>query len=149
MDFNPEKLEVNFMPPATSTSPIKNRKYTLTHSDETAMMFLDVGTNYNLDAINKDFRDDVLGKWTLLDNNTYMLFFYVNAETSEFSSAQKKYSIYKSHLDSALTAIFYGDRDFLKEYPNLVNTPICVKFDSNFLQFNNYEYYGFVRDYII
>lgn len=45
MDFNPEKLEVNFMPPATSTSPIKNRKYTLTHSDETAMMFLDVGTN--------------------------------------------------------------------------------------------------------
>ena len=82
----------------------------------------------------------------------WLVAWWLKSQTSIFSynnSSITKGALKLPHLDSALTAIFYGDRDFLKEYPNLLNTPIYIKFDSNFLQFNNYEYYGFVRDYII
>lgn len=149
MDFNPKKLETNFILPATKTWPICGRKYTLTHSDETAMMFLDVGIEYNYSAINPNLRDDVLGKWTLLDDNTYILFFYANVEVDDFNKAKKKYSIFKDHMEMALMAIFYGDIEFFKNYSCLMNTPIFVKFDSNFPMFNNYEFYGCVKDYVL
>ncbi len=149
MDFDANKLETTFIPPATLYSPINGRKYTFTHSDITAMRFLDIGIIYNYSSINQELRDELLGKWYLLNNNTYMLFFYAFIGDSDFSIASKKYDIFKYHIPSALEYIFYGDRYLFEEYKELINTPIYIKFDSNFPMFNNYEYYGFVRDYML
>ena len=55
-------------------SPIKDRKYTLTHSDDTGMMFLTVSNEYDYSAINYDLRDEVLGTWKTYDDS-YILFF--------------------------------------------------------------------------
>ena len=43
----------------------------------------------------------------------------------------------------------HGDRMLLSKYPELLNTPIYIKFDSSIPVFNNYEFYGFVMDYIV
>ncbi|SCH86539.1 staygreen family protein [Romboutsia sp. 1001713B170207_170306_H8] len=149
MDLDTSKLEVNFMPPATLYTPINGRMYTLTHSDTTAMRFLDVGIDYNYSAINQELRDELLGKWCLLNNNSYMLFFYAFIGNLDFQSASKKYDIFKYHIPSALEYIFYGDRYLLNQYKELKNTPIYIKFDSTFPMFNNYEYYGFIHDYML
>lgn len=37
--FDPQKLSVNLMPPATFVQLVKGRKYTLTHSDLTGEYF--------------------------------------------------------------------------------------------------------------
>lgn len=61
--FNPEKLTVKLISPATFAQPVVGRKYTLTHSDITADIFLDIGYVYNYKSINPNMRDEVLAKW--------------------------------------------------------------------------------------
>ena len=60
--LNPEKLSVEFMTGVTPTVPIIPRRYTLTHSDITAELFLNIGLTYAYDKINA-MRDEVLGEW--------------------------------------------------------------------------------------
>ena len=129
-------------------SPIKDRKYTLTHSDDTGMMFLTVSNEYDYIAINYDLRDEVLGTWKTYDDS-YILFFYACIGDLNYSDALYRYNIFKSHMNSALQAIIYGDRQLLKANPELLMTPIYIKFDSSIPIFNNYEFYGNVKDYVI
>ncbi|NFF79280.1 hypothetical protein FCV38_20465, partial [Clostridium sporogenes] len=60
--LNPEKLSVEFRDGVTSTEPILGRRYTLTHSDITAELFLTIGLTYAYDKISS-MRDEVLGEW--------------------------------------------------------------------------------------
>ena len=148
MGFTPDKLETTFIEPINLYGPIKNRKYTLTHSDNTGMMFLTIANEYDYNAINYDLRDEILGVWKTADNS-YILFLYAFIGVLNYDNALYRYNIFKSHMDSALQAIIYGDRELLNKYPELLNTPIYLKFDSSIPVFNNYEFYGFVRDYVI
>ncbi len=61
--FNPQKLSVRLIPPATFNQPIEGRKYTLTHSDITPELFLDIGYVYNYESINLKMSDEVLAEW--------------------------------------------------------------------------------------
>lgn len=148
MKFNSDKLETTFIEPMTPYGPIEGRKYTLTHSDETGMMFLDIADEYNYKVINQDLRDELLGTWRIIYDNDYGLFLYAYIGDLDYFSALMKYSSFKYHMNLALQAIIYGDKDLIKEYPKLINSPIYVKFDSLFPIFNNYEFYGYVKDYI-
>ena len=112
------------------------------------MMFLTIANEYDYNAINYDLRDEILGAWKESDTS-YILFFYAYVGNLSYADALYRYNIFKSHIDSALQAIIYGDRELLNKYPKLLNTPIYIKFDSSIPVFNNYEFYGFVRDYII
>ena len=58
MEFTPDKLEITLIEPVTENGPVEGRKYTLTHSDETGMLFLDIGNVYNYSAIDQDYDDD-------------------------------------------------------------------------------------------
>ena len=148
MEFTPDKLETTLMSPTTEDGAIEDRKYTLTHSDTTGMMFLTIANEYDYNAINYDLRDEILGAWKESDTS-YILFFYAYVGNLSYADALYRYNIFKSHIDSALQAIIYGDRMLLSKYPELLNTPIYIKFDSSIPVFNNYEFYGFVMDYIV
>ena len=65
--LNPEKLSVEFKDGVTSTEPILGRRYTLTHSDITAELFLTIGLTYAYDKIDA-MRDEVLGEWCTLSH---------------------------------------------------------------------------------
>ena len=73
-NFNPEKLSVSFIPPASTARPLAGRKYTLTHSDLTGQLFLSIGYIYDLDAINKKMRDEVIAQWQKHVSGGYVLF---------------------------------------------------------------------------
>ena len=78
MEFTPDKLETTLMSPTTEDGAIEDRKYTLTHSDETGMLFLDIGEVYNYSAINQDLRDEVLGNGFVLKmSHLYFFFMYM------------------------------------------------------------------------
>lgn len=147
MEFNPDKLETTFIEPMTPYGPIEDRRYTLTHSDETGMLFFDVANEYNYDAINLDLRDELLGTWKAFDDG-YGLFLYAYIGSLDLVSSLMKYNAFKTHMKLALEAIFYGDREFLKKNPKLLDSPIYIKFDSSIPIFNNYEFYGYVKDYV-
>lgn len=149
MEFTPDKLETTLMYPTTEDGGIENRKYTLTHSDETGMLFLDIGDVYNYSAIDTDMRDEVLGRWISPKNEQPMLLFYVYVGDGDFEENSRRYQIFKSHMDMAIAAVIYGDSVLFDTYPELINSAIYVKFDSVIPTFDNYEYYGCVKDYLM
>ena len=86
MNFDSNKLETTFIHPATNTVPINDRKYTLTHSDTTGMLFLDIGIIYNFAAINQELRDEVLGKLKLIEDKLHCLYLYVFVGNYDFDN---------------------------------------------------------------
>ena len=148
MQFIPDKLETTFVEPITPYHPIKGRKYTLTHSDETGMMFLTIANEFDFEAINPDSRDELLGTWKLYDGS-YKLFFYAYVGNSDYLTALKKYGAFKYHMNIALQAVVYGDQKLLKTHPDLNDSAIFVKYISSIQIFDHFEFYGYVKDYII
>ncbi|WP_250676035.1 staygreen family protein [Paraclostridium ghonii] len=149
MEFNKNKLEVNFIYPMTKTYTLQNRKYTLTHSDDTGILYLDIANFYNYKKIDIHLRDEVLGNWVLVQKNKYNLLLNIYLKGYYTYEIKRKYEIFKSHLNMAIKSILYGDRDFLIKNNFLLNSNIIVNFSSSYFMYNSSEYYGLVKDYLI
>ena len=144
--LNPEKLSVEFRPGVTPSEPVIGRKYTLTHSDITADLYLTVGLTYAYDKINET-RDEVLAKWTIDEKNPFLYgYVYVGGQNWPFIASIRD-QIFRRELPLALEAIRYGDRELFTEHPYLDQAPIWIYFDSTDSEYNSYEYWGTPRDY--
>ncbi|AKA68725.1 hypothetical protein CSCA_1600 [Clostridium scatologenes] len=145
--LNPEKLFVKFKDGVNSVGPIILRRYTLTHSDKTAELFLVIGLTYAYENITAQ-RDEVLAEWKFV-NNQYVLnvFCYVGGENNK-NKAALRYKIFVRELPLALEAICYGDRKFFEIHPVLKKSPIIVRFESVYPQYNNIKYFGMPKDYL-
>lgn len=148
--FNPQKLSVKLIPPATFTNPIEGRKYTLTHSDVTAELYLDIGREYNYESINWKMRDEVLAEWVKDTQGRLLLIGKAHVDGSEFNenASRIRFAIFKKEMDTALKGIVYGDRPFYHYYPSLLDAPIYIHYDSAFPQFNKTWSYGTPRQYL-
>lgn len=146
--LNPEKLTVEFREGVTSTEPIIPRRYTLTHSDITAELFLTVGLSYAYDKINAS-RDEVLGEWIKKgEDYFYYVYLYVDGQFGTAAAALRNF-IFRRELPLALEAIRYGDKAFFNAHPELDNAPIIVHFISTNPQFNKIENWGTFSKYDI
>ncbi|MDP4092108.1 MAG: staygreen family protein [Bacillota bacterium] len=145
--LNPEKLHVEFRPGVTPTEPIIPRRYTLTHSDVSAELFLTVGPEYAYDKITK-MRDEVLAEWRTV-NGQYYLNVYCYVDGGEFSPSVSaiRNSVFVKELPLAMEAIRYGDRAFFITHPILGYSPIFINFSSTNPYLNRVEYWGRMNDY--
>lgn len=143
--LNPEKLNVEYRQGVTKTEPVLGRKYTLTHSDITAELYLTIGTIFAYDKIT-NMRDEVLAEWRMTDEGFYL---YGTVYTGNFGpiATPVRNAIFRRELPLALEAIIYGDREFFFAYPQLVNAPIWIYFDSTVPKYNQFEYWGTINDY--
>ena len=143
--LNPEKLSVKFEYGATTTEPIIGRKYTLTHSDITAELFLTIGLAFDYDEITK-MRDEVLAEWKTYEGKPLL---YVYVYVGQFGPVITpiRDSIFRRELPLALEAIRYGDSEFFMEYPQLDNAGIWIYFDSENPDYKKFEYWGTPKDY--
>ncbi|KAF5042923.1 Staygreen protein [anaerobic digester metagenome] len=146
-NLNPEKPNVEFRQGVTTEEPIINRRYTLTHSDITAELFLTIGLEYAYDKINMMMRDEVLGEWRDNNGRTYLyIYVYVNGQFGSIA-AEIRNMIFRRELPLALEAIRYGDREFFEAHPELDDAAIWVHFDSTTPQYDKFEYWGTPKDY--
>lgn len=144
--LNPNKLFVNFREGVTLTDPVTPRRYTLTHSDETADLYLSIGQNYAYNELNPS-RDEVLAEWVRLDGQHFIL---VNVLVDGQFGAQEaliRNQMFRRELPLALEAIRYGDRVFFEFNAPLDNSDIFVKFNSSIPELNKVEYWGKASDY--
>lgn len=148
--FDPQKLSVNLIPPATFVQPVEGRKYTLTHSDLTGELFLDIGNVYNDKAINQKMRDEVLGEWKKDEQSQFTLMGKAYVDGGEFGEtiAGIRFNIFKKEMVTALKGIIFGDIPFYENYPLLLDAPIYVYYESTFPQFHQVFYYGTPRLYL-
>lgn len=147
--FNPSNLSVTFLPPATPFKPVDERKYTMTHSDETGELFLTVGYCYDESAIDPKFRDEVLAEW-IPRMGQYVLSGKVYVSGGEYDEqyAKIRFMIFQRELNLALTSIVYGDRALYQYYPWLLDSPIYIQFESVFPLYNQMLYFGTPRQYL-
>jgi hypothetical protein len=144
--LNPEKLNVEFRDGVTATDPVIGRKYTLTHSDVTADLFLTIGLEYAFDQIT-NMRDEVLAEWQE-DNNSPFLSVYVFVGDFGPVITKIRDMIFRRELPLALEAIIYGDAELFSKYPQLKHAPIWVYFDSPDPEYEKFEYWGTPADYM-
>lgn len=146
--LNPEKLSVEFRQGVTSTGPIIPRRYTLTHSDITAELFLTIGPNYAYDKINAT-RDEVLGEWVNVEKGYYYhVYLYVDGQFGPAAAAIRN-KVFIRELPLALEAIRYGDNKFFSIHSELNHAPIIVYFISAIPEFNRIENWGTFSEYEI
>lgn len=148
--LNPEKLSVEFRQGVTSTEPIIPRRYTLTHSDITAELFLTIGLNYAYDKINA-MRDEVLGEWVNENEQYYYsVYLYIDGQFNPNPAAAAiRNKIFIRELPLALEAIRYGDNIFFSTHPELNYVPIIVYFVSTIPKFNRIENWGTFSEYAL
>ncbi len=143
--LNTEKLHVEFVG-VTPTEPIIPRRYTLTHSDITADLFLDIGNDFAFFKLTP-MRDEVMGEWILNeDNYVYYVYLFVNGQFITENKALRE-AVFRRELPVALEAIRYGDNDFFNEHIDLDNAPIIVYFLSTDPVYNKVENWGTFSDY--
>ncbi len=143
--LDPGKLSVEFRPGVTPTDPRVPRRYTLTHSDVTAQLFLTVAPEYAYDKLGS-MRDEVLGDWTCADS-TCALSIFLEVDGARPMEAWIRYTIFRRELPLALEAIRYGDREFFAAHPELDQAKIWMHFDSQHRRFNKVEGRGTPADY--
>lgn len=146
--LNPEKLFVEYRNGVTATEPVLHRRYTLTHSDITANLFLTVGLTFAWDKTNPT-RDEVLAEWHIQDSIAYYLYGYLHVDDpSQTGQTPVRDYIFRRELPLALEAICYGERDFFRAHPELLQAPIWICFDSIYPRYQHLEYWGVPADYL-
>jgi len=144
--LNPDKLYVEFRTGVTMTEPVIGRKYTLTHSDITADLFLTIGLQFAYDKVNA-MRDEVLAEWRMNHGSPFLyVYVYVDGQFGPLVSAVRD-AIFRRELPLALEAIRYGDRKFFATHSELDNAPIWIHFDSTNPKYNRFENWGTPDDY--
>lgn len=145
--LDPTKLHVEYVG-VTSTEPIIPRRYTLTHSDITADLYLTLGLDFAYWKLTA-MRDEVLGEWMINgENYIYNVYLYVDGKFSSELKAIRD-AVFRRELPLALEAIRYGDNEFFNAHPELDYVPIIVYFLSTDPMFNKVENWGAFSDYKI
>lgn len=144
--FQPNKLNVSYKDEIGTKNFLLPRKYTLTHSDESGELFLSIGKNYDLDKINYNVRDEVLGSWEK-DDKEYLLITLEIDNGEEIGNTVNRDRIFRQELTLALIAIIYGDNLLFENNKELYESPIRVKFNSKFSEYDTLEEWGQIKDY--
>ncbi|MGM0844829.1 MAG: staygreen family protein [Bacillota bacterium] len=148
-EFNPEKLSVTYLPPASVFNPLDARKYTLTHSDITGELFLSIGCNYDVTKLDTKMRDEVLAEWVrVLGQYTLSGKVYVSGGEFDENLSKVRYMIFQKEMPLALSAIVNGDSGFFSYFPWLLDAPIYIAFQSEFPDYQGIQYFGTPRRYL-
>lgn len=144
--LNPDKISVEFRS-VSPTEPVLGRKYTQTHSDITAELFVTIGLQFAYDKINTT-RDEVLAEWRQSNDNRIYLWTYVYVGDYGPIMTEFRYNIFRRELPLALAAIRYADKTLFMQHSELDNAPIYIYFDSTYANFSGWYNYGSPADYL-
>ncbi len=151
--LRPEKLHTTFFPTVSADGPLTPRRYTLTHSDATGDLFLNIGKEYDKDAISSRYtrlmRDEVLAEW-LADEPGPELHIHCHVSGGiVFGPAHWRYVIFQQELPLVLEALRFGDQRLYESNPHLDEAPILIHFHARQARYNHVETWGKPRDYCI
>jgi hypothetical protein len=149
--LKPEKLRVRLVDGCTAESPVRPRRYTLTHSDTTGELFLTIGPAFDREQISgwytRFMRDEVLAEW-LEDDAGPALHVYCHVSGGlVFGTASFRYAIFRQELPLVLECLRYGDRGFYEAHPEFDAAPIRVHFRSRRRRYRRLERWGTPADY--
>jgi hypothetical protein len=149
--LNPAKLHVRIGSKALDWGRGKPRRYTLTHSDLTGELFLNIGLDYDRKAISglytRLMRDEVLAEWIRVrDVPALQVYCHVSGGLV-FGSPGFRYEIFQFHMPQVLQAFRYGDYGLFEDFPELDQAPVRVHFRASQARYYKVEDWGMMGDY--
>ncbi len=145
-EFSPNRVWLQYRDCVMDCSPVYGRTYTMTHSDETADLFVVVGMEIAQDRID-ELRDEVILRWEKYRGRVILYGEVLVELNRDRKKAEFRNQIFTKEMPLALAAIYQADRSFFIENPELVNTPVYIHFKSCFSEFNRVQKYGSIGEY--
>lgn len=148
VNLDSTKVNVIIREPYTSTEPVRFRKYTVEHKNDSKIIDVIIGPEFEGLDLSTVSTDIIYGQWFWFVQDIYQLNLFAFVGDYEFATARARYEQFLAKMPITISAIVNGDIEFLNNRPILKNTPIFVRFISTYPDFNKITSYGVVRQYI-
>ncbi len=129
-ELNPKKVFVQYRDIMKPYDPVISRKYTITHSDTTAELFVFVAENYAEDQITK-MHDEVRIAWEQTQKGLALIGSVIVDGKDVSGNSYIRNKIFYNEMPTALQALRQADRFLFDKEPALDNTPIFIHFISS------------------
>ena len=127
--LNPQKVFVQYRDRMKPYEPVIDRKYTITHSDTTAELFVFVGENYAEDQVTT-MRDEVRIAWEHNQRGLALIGSVIVDGAGINGNADNRNKIFYNEMPTALQALRQADRFLFEKQHNLDKTPVFIHFNS-------------------
>ncbi len=145
-EFNPRNVFVQYRDIMKPQEPVMSRKYTLTHSDTTAELFVFVAKNYAEDKITK-LRDEVRIAWEQNEKGIALIGSVIVDGKGVIGDAFIRNKIFYNEMPTALKALRRADRFLFEKHPYLDNAPVLIHFISNNPAYDKTYNFGVIGNY--
>jgi hypothetical protein len=126
--------------------PVMSRKYTITHSDITAELFVFVAENYAEDQVTA-MHDEVRVAWEQAKNGLVLFGSVIVDDNDVPGNAYIRNMIFYNEMPTALQALRQADRFLFDNDPELDNTQVMIHFISSNPVYNKTYDFGAIGSY--
>lgn len=145
-ELNSQKIFVQYRDIMKPYEPVMGRKYTITHSDTTAELFVFVAENYAEDQITR-MRDEVRVAWEQNEKGLVLIGSVIVNGKGVRGNANIRNKIFYNEMPTALQALRQADRFLFDKEPNLDNTPVFIHFISSNPTYDKTYNFGVIGNY--
>ena len=145
-ELNPQKVFAQYRDVMKPYEPVIGRKYTITHSDTTAELFVFVSEYYAEDQITA-MRDEVRIAWEQDEKGLTLIGSVIVDGKGVRGNADIRNKIFYNEMPTALQALRIADRFLFDKEPILDSTPVFIQFISTNPAYDKMYYFGVIGNY--
>ncbi len=128
-EFHPQKVFVQYRDCMQPTGSVEGRKYTITHSDATADLFVTIADCYAEDRVSR-MRDEVRLAWEFHNGKPVLMGSVLIDERGMTENSCMRSQIFYREMPMALKALRWADRFLFCEDPCLDGAQVWIHFIS-------------------
>lgn len=141
------KVNVNIVEPYTSTEPVRFRRYTVIHNEDSSVIDVVISPDFKMLEFSTVSTDIIYGQWVWFFNDIYHLNLFAFIGDYPYEIARLRYNQFLEKIPVSISAIVNGDKTFLENRPQLLKTPVFVRFISSYPRFNKLVPYNQIESY--
>lgn len=145
-ELNPQKVFIQYRDTMNPYEPVMGRRYTITHSDTTAELFVFVAKAYAEDQITR-MRDEVRVAWKQTYTGLALIGSVIVDAQDVTGNAYIRNKIFYSEMPKALQALRQADRFLFEKTSSLDNSPVLIHFISTKPRYDQTYDFGAIGNY--
>lgn len=145
-ELNPTKVFAQYRDIMMPYEPVMSRKYTITHSDTTAELFVFVAGDFAEDQVT-GMRDEVRVAWEQTEKGLVLIGSVIVDGVDVIGNAYIRNAIFYNEMPTALQALRQADRFLFENERYLDNTPVYIHFESSNPGYNKIYNFGSIGMY--
>ena len=145
-DLKPQKVFVQYRDTMKPYEPVMGRKYTITHSDTTAELFVFVSEDYAEDQVTR-MHDEVRVAWEQNERELTLIGSVVVSGKGVMGNPTIRNRIFYNEMPTALQALRQADRFLFDKNPSLDSTIVLIHFISSNPAYDKTYNFGAIGSY--